>query len=112
MVSLLTTTPAPSVEFTPELSNFDAKFWTSCQVGSRLFDLNNDGRCRVLSPDVMSFKFSVEDRTASGQKRYTPTLIYLEDDSVMVICGNGEGGFLKSGSRYSIENDMWELSQP
>ena len=112
MISLLTTTPAPSVEFTPELSNFDAKFWTSCQVGSRLFDLNKDGRCRVLSPDVMSFKFSVEDRTASGQKRYTPTLIYLEDDSVMVICGNGEGGFLKSGSRYSIENDIWELSQP
>ena len=112
MVGVITTTAAPSVDFTPECANFDAKFWTSCQVNSQLFNLNNDGRCRLLTPDVMSFKFAVEVRTASGQKRYYPTLINLEDASVMVICGNGEGGFSKTGSRYSIKNNTWQHNQP
>jgi hypothetical protein len=110
--SIIAVSQAPMVEYTTDELNLSNKWWLSRQAGHQIFQLHTKGNCRVLTPNFITTKFTVQKRAHTGWPRSFFRLISLPDLSQLVIGGHDGDTYLSTVSLYSMTTDTWRNDLP
>ena len=88
------------------------KWWMSRQAGHQIIQLHTKGDCRVLTPNIITKKFTLQERAHSGWARNFCRLITLPDLSLLVIGGHDGDKYIPDVSQYSMDEDIWRHDLP